>query len=56
MESGGRRVQLHTCKPTVPIHHKEIAMNTFTRLASTVFLGLALNAAYGEEVPKSLTV
>lgn len=31
-------------------------MNTFTRFASTAFLGLALSAAYGEEVPKSLTV
>jgi UrcA family protein len=56
MESGGRRVQLHTRKPTDPIHHKEIAMNTFTRLASTAFLALTLNAAYGEEAPKSLTV
>jgi UrcA family protein len=31
-------------------------MNTFIRLASTVFLGLTLNAAYGDEAPKSLTV
>jgi UrcA family protein len=31
-------------------------MNTFIHLASTAFLGLALNVAYGEEGPKSLTV
>jgi len=31
-------------------------MNTFTRLAGIAFLGLTLNAAYGEEAPKSLTV
>ena len=31
-------------------------MNTFTRLASAAVLGLALNAAYGEEAPKTVTV
>jgi UrcA family protein len=31
-------------------------MNTIIRLASIAFLGLALNAAYGDEAPKSLTV
>jgi UrcA family protein len=31
-------------------------MNTLIRLASAVVLGLALNAAYGEEAPKTLTV
>jgi len=31
-------------------------MNTFTRLASAAVLGLVLNAAYGEEAPKTLTV
>lgn len=31
-------------------------MNTFTRLASATVLGLALNAAYGEEAPKTVTV
>ena len=31
-------------------------MNTFTCLASAAVLGLALNAAYGEEAPKTLTV
>jgi UrcA family protein len=41
-------------KPTT--QPKEIAMNTFTRLASAAVLGLALNAAYGEEAPKTLTV
>ena len=55
MEPGRRRVQLHTRKPTNPTT-KEIVMNTFIRLAGTAFLGLTLNAAYGEDVPKSLTV
>lgn len=31
-------------------------MNTFTSLASAVVLGLALNVAYADEAPKSLTV
>jgi len=31
-------------------------MNTFTRLASAAVLGLALNAAYGDEAPKTMTV
>ena len=55
MEPHRCSVQLHTRKPTNPTT-KEIVMNTFTRLASIAFLGLTLNAAYGEEPPKSLTV
>jgi len=55
MEPHRCRVQLHTRKPTNPTT-KEIVMNTFVRLASTAFLALTLNAAYGEEAPKSLTV
>ena len=31
-------------------------MNSFTRVASAAILGVVLNAAYGEEAPKSLTV
>jgi len=55
MEPHRCSVQLHTRKPTNPTT-KEIVMNTFVRLASTAFLALTLNAAYGEEAPKSLTV
>jgi UrcA family protein len=51
-----RRVQLHTPQAHQPLPTQEIVMNTIIRLASIAFLGLALNAAYGDEAPKSLTV
>jgi UrcA family protein len=67
MEPRGGRVQLHTRKPIPPRltatvgstaepTQQEIAMNTFTTLASTALLSLVLNAAYAEEAPKFLTV